>query len=47
MDAFDVQFGTAVQRFWYGVASCAVPGTAADAVLRGFADLPALVARLG
>ncbi len=29
MDAFDVQFGTAVQRFWYGVASCAVPGTAA------------------
>jgi len=29
MDAWDVEFGTAVQRFWFGVGSCAVPGTAA------------------
>lgn len=28
-EPFDVEFGTAVQRFWIGVGTCAVPGTAA------------------
>ncbi len=42
MDAFDVEFGTTVQRFWVGVGSCAVPGTAAGIgeVHRRFGSLP-------
>ncbi|MDX6378014.1 MAG: gamma-glutamyltranspeptidase / glutathione hydrolase, partial [Gaiellaceae bacterium] len=42
MESFEVQFGTAVQRFHIGAGSCAVPGTAAGlgAAHRQFGSLP-------
>jgi len=42
MESFDVEFGTAVQRFHIGAGSCAVPGTAAGLgeAHRQFGSLP-------
>lgn len=42
MESFEVEFGTAVQRFHIGVGSCAVPGTAAGLgeAHRRFGSLP-------
>ena len=42
MESFEVEFGTAVQRFHIGAGSCAVPGTAAGlgAAHRQFGSLP-------
>ena len=42
MESFDVEFGTAVQRFHIGAGSCAVPGTAAGLgeAHRRFGSLP-------